>query len=79
MSKVATSKTKLKEQDTTRKNLPCQVGDPGEVDVTPKTSLKTGPAGLPGTMEADYPAKAPPLHLTATQVTYRCGVEPPSD
>ena len=62
-----------------RKNLPCRAGEPGKVEVAPETSLKTVPAGLSGTMRADYPAKAPPPHLTATQVTDRCGDEPQGD
>ena len=58
---------------------PCRASKPGEVKVTPKTSLKTVPAGLPGPTKANYPAKASPLHLTMTQVINRCGVKPPSD
>ena len=60
-------------------NLPCRASEPGEDEVAPKVSHQTAPAGLPGTSEANYPAKASPLHLTTTQVANRYGVKPPSD
>ena len=80
-SKVAASKTKTNQRSKTspRKNLPCRVGEPSQVEASPRASPKVPPAGLPGPPRASHPAKSPLLHLIAKQVTYKCGVEPPND
>ena len=59
---------KPKELHITEEKPPLS-GEPGQVEAAPKTSLKTPPAGLSGTPRVVYPARTPPLHLTATQVT----------
>jgi len=69
----------LNKQDITKEKPPLPGRRAWRVEVAPKTSLKTLPTGLMATTRAAYPAKAAPLHLTATLVTYRCGIEAPRD